>query len=86
MEITWRVISWEGQGENGEKVTGIKKHNLYIQNRQGDVKNNIENGEAKELICMTHGHELRAEGSWREGRYQAEGGKGEKIVGTTVII
>ena len=24
-----------------------------------DVKNNIGNGEAKELICMTHGHELR---------------------------
>ena len=24
----------------------------------GDVKNSIENGEAKELICMTHGHEL----------------------------
>ena len=27
--------------------------------RQGDVKNGIRNGEAKEPICMTHGHELR---------------------------
>ena len=24
----------------------------------GAVKNNIGNGEAKELICMTYGHEL----------------------------
>ena len=27
----------------------------------GEVKNSMGNGEAKELICMTHGHELR----WR---------------------
>ena len=25
----------------------------------GKIKNNMENGEAKEFICMTHGHELR---------------------------
>ena len=28
-------------------------------NRQGEVKNSTGNGEAKELICMTHGHEIR---------------------------
>ena len=28
-------------------------------NRQGEVKNSIGNVEAKELICMTHGHELK---------------------------
>ena len=38
------------------------------------------NGEAKELICLTHGHELR----W-EARYRAEGSKGEDKNGTTVI-
>ena len=27
-------------------------------NRQGEGKNNIGNVEDKELICMTHGHEL----------------------------
>ena len=27
--------------------------------RQGEVKNSMGNGGAKELICMTHGHELR---------------------------
>ena len=37
----------------------IKKHNWYIQNRQGDVNNSIGNGEAKELLCMTQGHRLR---------------------------
>ena len=30
-----------------------------LQNRQGEVKNSMGNEEAKELICMTHGHELR---------------------------
>ena len=27
MEIKWRVISWEGEGENGGKGTGNKKYN-----------------------------------------------------------
>ena len=44
----------------------------------------MRNGEAKELICMTHGHELRlgnADGRVSAGR---RGTKGTKI-GTTVI-
>ena len=45
-----------GKEENGGKGTGNKKHNWQVQNRQGDVKNSIGNGEAKELICMTYGH------------------------------
>ena len=32
-----------------------------MQNRQGEVKNCMGNGEAEEFICKTHGHELR----WR---------------------
>ena len=43
-----------GQGKNGGNDAGIKKHNWYIQNRQGEVKNGIGNGEAKEFICVTH--------------------------------
>ena len=40
------------------------------------------NGGAKELICMTHGHELR----WGRrmllgGGYKVEGNKGEKKMG-----
>ena len=40
------------------KGTGNKKHKWQAQNRQGEVKNSIGNGEARELICTTHGHEL----------------------------
>ena len=41
------VGSW---GENGGKDTGNKKHKWQVQNRQREVKNNIGNGETKELI------------------------------------
>ena len=47
------------KGEKGRKGTGNKKHKWQVQNRQGEVKNSMGNGEAEELICMTHGHELR---------------------------
>ena len=49
----------KGRGDNGRKGTGNKKHKWYIQNRQGEVKNSMGNVEGKELIYMTHGHELR---------------------------
>ena len=42
-----------------KKGKGIRNTNGSVQNRQGDVKNRIGSGEAKERICMTHGHELR---------------------------
>ena len=48
-----------GRGENGGKGTGNKKYKWQVQNRQGKVKNSMGNRKAKELICMTHGHELR---------------------------
>ena len=32
---------------NGGKGTGIKKHNWQVQNRQGDVKNSVGNGEGQ---------------------------------------
>ena len=51
----------------GGKGTGNKKHKLVGTNRQGDVMNSIGNGEAKELICMTHGHEL-SQGAMLVGR------------------
>ena len=78
MEIIWGIISQRGEGENGRKGTGIKKHNWYVQNKQGDVKNSTGNEEAKELTCMAHGHELRwglLVGRWVPGRV----GKGEKF-------
>ena len=50
MEITWKVISGEGEGGEWGKGTGNKKHKWQLQNRQGEGKNSIGNGEAKELI------------------------------------
>ena len=52
----------EGGGEWG-KGTRNKKHKWQVQNRQGEVKTSIGNVEAKELICITHGHKLRG-GCW----------------------
>ena len=48
-----------GKREGEGKDTGNKKHKLQVQNRQGEVKNSMGNGEVKELTCTTHGHELR---------------------------
>ena len=64
MDITWRVISrgvrGEERGREGEKVQGIRSINgRYKIDRE--VKNSRGNGEAKELICTAHGHELRRE-------------------------
>ena len=39
------------------------------------------NGEAKELICTTHGHELRGRGMLEGGGCRADGDKGEKKSG-----
>ena len=42
--------------------------------RQGEVKNNIGNGEAKELICTTHGHDLKEVGGMLVGEGVQGGG------------
>ena len=51
----------QGRGAEriGEKVQGIRSINGQVQNRQREVKNSMGNGETRELMCMTHGHELR---------------------------
>ena len=51
-------MEWR-RGRMGGKGIGNKKYKWQVQNRQGEVMNSIGNGEAKELICTTHGHELR---------------------------
>ena len=48
----------KGRGRIGEKVQGIRGINGRYK-IDGEVKNSIGNGEAKELIRTTHGHELR---------------------------
>ena len=68
----------EGEEENGGKGTGNKKRKRQVQNRQGEIKNGIGNGEAKELICTTHEQELSG-GGMLEGRgCEVEGDKWEK--------
>ena len=41
-----------------------------------DVKNSIRNGEAKELLCTTHGHELRWGNAGGSGGAEWRGIKG----------
>ena len=54
-----------------------------MENRQGEGKNSVGNVEAKELVSMTHGHELWGEcGREGMGRMEWSGGGGN---GTTVI-
>ena len=76
MEITGRVISGEWAGME-EKVQGIRSINgRYKIDRE--VKDSIRNGEAEELICTTHGHELRGVmlvGGGIQGRGELRGGK-----------
>ena len=69
---------WGGGGREKGKGTENKKHNWQVQNRQRGFKNSMGNGEAKELICMTHGHELSGGNAVEEGM---KGRKGEKIIG-----
>ena len=63
----------------GEKVQGIRSI-IGRYKRKGDVKNSTGSGEAKELICTTHGYELRG-GRVLEGRgVPGGGGQRGKIV------
>ena len=61
--------------KDGGKGTGNKKHKWQVQNRQGEIKNGIGNGEAKELICITHGHELRT-----GGMLEGVSGTGQRVI------
>ena len=67
-----------GRWDNGGKDTGNKKHKWQVENRQGEIKNSIGNGEAKELICTTHGYELRW---WNAGGWGVQGGGWGKVTG-----
>ena len=74
---------WE---DNGGKGTGNKKHSWQVQNRHGEVKNNIGNEEAKELTCVTNGHEVRVEDAGRMGGSGWRGIKGKKWDNCNSII
>ena len=60
----------------GERVKGIRSINS--RHRIGEVKNSVGNGEAKELICVTHGCELRWGNAGGNGSARRRGRKGRK--------
>ena len=61
-----------GGGRMEERVQGISSINgRYKIDRE--VKNSIGNGEAKQLVCTTHGYELRG-GILEGGGVQGRGG------------
>ena len=75
---------WGGRGERiGEKIKGIRSINSRYKIDEG-VKNITGNVEDKELMCTTHGHELRRRECQWEGRCKAEGNKRGKWI--TVIV
>ena len=74
---------WGGVGEKGGNGTGNKQHKWWIQNRQGEVKNSIENVKPKNLYARRMDM-IQKRDCWREWEYLVEGGKGGKF-GTTVI-
>ena len=80
MEITHvKGYQWGG-GEKkiGEKIQGIRSIIGRYKIDRGELKSNVGNGEAKELICTTHGHELSRGKCYMEEGYRAKEEKGEK--------
>ena len=69
MEIIWRVISGEGEGDNGEKVQGIRSINGRYKIDRGRLRIVWEMEKPKNLyVRTTHGHELRGgDECWWEG-------------------
>ena len=70
-------------GGMGEGVRGLRSTNWQLLNSHGDVKYNIGNGVAKELIHTTHEHEQWGlpEEVGHAGQREAKGGK----TGTTIV-
>ena len=65
----------------GKKVQGIRSINGRYKTDRGRLRIVMGNGEAKELICTTHGHELRWGMTVGGGEYRAQGNKREEKKG-----
>ena len=74
---------WGVGGGEGGKGTENKQHKWQVENRQGEGKNSIRNVEAKEVISMTHGHELQGGNVGERGWAGWNGVRGGN--GTTAI-
>ena len=75
MEITWWVINRGVGGEGTEN----KQYKWQVENRQGEGKNSVGNVEAKELVGMTHGHEVQWGECGREGVGRMEWNEGGEM-------
>ena len=81
MGITFRDFSGEGEGRyRGENVQGrrsmVSMHNVDRER----LKNGMGNRGVKELLCTTHGHDLRGMvRGWGQGRGGIEGVKLGKL-------
>ena len=86
----WRshggLSTGEWERERDGKGIDNKEHKWQVENRQGEGKNSIGYGEAKELICMTHVHELKGGECGQEGECRAEGSEGGKWDNCNTII
>ena len=60
-----------GRDGRGENVQGLKSIIGRYKIDRGMLRR--VNGEAKELICTTHGHELNGVDCWREWRVLGRG-------------
>ena len=75
MEITWRVFRGEGAGGAwGKRYRGIRSIIGRHKRDREEVKNCMGNGEAKELIGMTHGYELRVGNAGWQGEVTGQRG------------
>ena len=54
----------------------LRSTNGKLRNSRGNLKYSMGNGEAKEFICMTHGHEQQCGDCLRE--WQLLGGGGQR--------
>ena len=60
------------EGENVQRISSINgRYKIDGEVKLRTVQNRQGNGEAKEFICMTHGHELRWENA---GGREVQGG------------
>ena len=74
-----RLSAGQSEVEREGKITGNKQHKQQVENKQGEVKNSMGNGESKELTCMTHGYELRQKNDSGRGYAGWRGIRGEKM-------
>ena len=88
--MKWRshggLLVWEWEEEGEGKGTENKQYKWQVENRQGEGKNSIGNVEAKELIYMTHGRELKVGHAGGRGYAGQRGIKGRKWYNCNSII